>query len=157
MSQPWTFKPCLLILSKLSPNNLSTNHLLNSLTTIGCGIESLTQEKHCIKRAHRLLSHTTMQQEVSVFYAAMAGALVRENNHVSWLTGVTPTKSVAILSCAPAWLLKAGRWRCCRWSRPNPITTTHIFKCLLDSVKSDATQELPARHCHRCRLQSTVV
>ncbi|HCQ7181622.1 TPA: IS4 family transposase [Klebsiella pneumoniae] len=67
-------------------------HLLNSLTAslqslltngqctvtaIGRGIESLAQERHCIKRADRLLSHTTMQQAVPEFYTAMTGALVK--------------------------------------------------------------------------------
>ena len=54
-------------------------HLLNSLTAslqslltngqctvtaIGRGIDSDASERHCIKRADRLLSHTTMQQAV---------------------------------------------------------------------------------------------
>jgi NRPS condensation-like uncharacterized protein len=38
-----------------------------SVTAIGRGIESNAQEKHCIKRADRLLSHTTMHQTVPFF------------------------------------------------------------------------------------------
>lgn len=48
-----------------------------SVTAIGRGIESLAQERHCIKRADRLLSHDTMQQTVPEFYTAMTGALVK--------------------------------------------------------------------------------
>ena len=48
-----------------------------SVTAIGRGIESDAQEKHCIKRADRLLSHTTMQQTVPFFYAAMTSAIVK--------------------------------------------------------------------------------
>ncbi len=67
-------------------------HLLNSLTAslqsllangectvtaIGRGINCDVQERHCIKRADRLLSHKTMQQTVPEFYSAIAGALVK--------------------------------------------------------------------------------
>ena len=38
-----------------------------SVTAIGRGIDSDAQERHCIKRADRLLSHTTMQQTAPVF------------------------------------------------------------------------------------------
>ena len=48
-----------------------------SVTAIGRGIESDAQEKHCIKRADRLLSHSTMQQTVPFFYAAMTSAIVK--------------------------------------------------------------------------------
>ena len=66
-------------------------HLLNSLTAslqslltngqckvtaIGRGIDSNAQERHCIKRADRLLSHTKVQQAVPEFYPAMTGTLV---------------------------------------------------------------------------------
>ncbi len=78
-------------LSVVTPKNFH-KHLLNSLTAslqslltngqctvtaIGRGIDSDAQEKHCIKRADRLLSHTTMQQTVPEFYTAMTGALVK--------------------------------------------------------------------------------
>ena len=78
-------------LSVVTPKSFH-KHLLNSLTAslqslltngqctvtaIGRGIDSGAQERHCIKRADRLISHTTMQQTVPEFYTAMTGALVK--------------------------------------------------------------------------------
>lgn len=48
-----------------------------TVAAIGCGIGTDAQARHCIKRADRLLSHTTMQQAVPEFYSAMTGALVK--------------------------------------------------------------------------------
>lgn len=48
-----------------------------TVTAIGRGIDSDASERHCIKRADRLLSHATMQQAVPEFYTAMTGALVK--------------------------------------------------------------------------------
>ena len=73
---PKSFNKHLLNSLTASLQSLLTNGQC-SVTAIGRGIESLAQEKHCIKRADRLLSHTTMQQEVPVFYAAMTAALVK--------------------------------------------------------------------------------
>jgi hypothetical protein len=50
------------------------------ITAIDRDIESLAQEKHCIKLADRMLSHTTMQQEVSEFYPARAGSYGNRTN-----------------------------------------------------------------------------
>jgi len=47
-----------------------------SVTAICRGIDSDAQERHCIKRADRLLSHNTMQQAIPEFYTAMTAALV---------------------------------------------------------------------------------
>ncbi len=73
---PKSFNKHLLNSLTASLQSLLTNGQC-SVTAIGRGIDSDAQEKHCIKRADRLLSHTTMQQEVPVFYAAMTGALVK--------------------------------------------------------------------------------
>jgi NRPS condensation-like uncharacterized protein len=73
---PKSFNKHLLNSLTASLQSLLTNGQC-SVTAIGRAIESLAQEKHCIKRADRLLSHTTMQQEVPVFYAAMTAVLVK--------------------------------------------------------------------------------
>lgn len=73
---PKSFNKHLLNSLTASLQSLLTNGQC-SVTAIGRGIDSDAQEKHCIKRADRLLSHITMQQEVPVFYAAMTGALVK--------------------------------------------------------------------------------
>ena len=73
---PKSFNKHLLNSLTASLQSLLTNGQC-SVTAIGRGIESLAQEKHCIKRADRLLSHTTMQHGAPLFYAAMTGALVK--------------------------------------------------------------------------------
>jgi hypothetical protein len=73
---PQSFNKHLLNSLTASLQSLLTNGQC-SVTAIGRGIKSLAQEKHCIKRADRQLSHTTTQQEVPVFYAAMTAALVK--------------------------------------------------------------------------------
>jgi hypothetical protein len=57
--------------SKLIANGQCT------VTAIGRGINGLTAEKHCIKRADRLLSNTAMQQDVPYFYTALTCSLVQ--------------------------------------------------------------------------------
>ncbi len=73
------------LLDLVTPINFH-QHLFNSLTAslqslltnsqctvtaIGRGIDSDAAERHCIKRADRLLRHVTMQQVVTEFYTAM--------------------------------------------------------------------------------------
>ena len=48
-----------------------------TVTAIGRGIDSPATEKHCIKRADRLLSNTAMQQDVPYFYTALTRSLVQ--------------------------------------------------------------------------------
>jgi hypothetical protein len=52
-----------------------------TVTALGRGIEGLAREKHCIKRADRLLSNHHLQAEAVPIYAALAQRLVGSQVH----------------------------------------------------------------------------
>ena len=48
-----------------------------TVTAIGCGIQSAANEKHCIKRADRLLSNDAFQADIPLIYVALTKALIQ--------------------------------------------------------------------------------
>jgi hypothetical protein len=128
-----------------------------TVTHLGRAISSDAKEKHCIKRADRLLSNRRLQRERLEVYTALAGQLIGKQRPVLLVDWSDMDECKRISYCGPRSRWRVGADRVRRGAYPENQAEAQDPLAVSADLAEDAAAGLSSHRGLRCEVSHAVV